>query len=242
MAYKILVIGDSCTDIFQYGKIERICPEAPCPVFVPTYSTTNEGMASNVVANLKAFNGNIEINFITNREKPIKTRYVEEKSNQMIVRIDQNDKINRDADLRGVNWEKYDAVIVSDYDKGFLDEHHLEIIAGCPALTFLDTKKPLDWWAADYNFVKINEHEYKKVKESYIGGNIIITRGSEGAEYRGNIYPSEKVNVMDISGAGDTFLAGLVYKYLQTNSIEESLIFANKCAATVITKRGTSTL
>ena len=33
---KILVGGDSCTDVFIYGDIERISPEAPIPVFVPT--------------------------------------------------------------------------------------------------------------------------------------------------------------------------------------------------------------
>ena len=32
---KILVIGDSCTDIFIYGECNRICPEAPVPVFNP---------------------------------------------------------------------------------------------------------------------------------------------------------------------------------------------------------------
>ena len=32
----ILIIGDSCKDVFIYGDIERISPEAPIPVFVPT--------------------------------------------------------------------------------------------------------------------------------------------------------------------------------------------------------------
>ena len=32
---KILVIGDSCHDVFVYGKCDRICPEAPVPVFTP---------------------------------------------------------------------------------------------------------------------------------------------------------------------------------------------------------------
>ena len=31
---KILVIGDSCIDIFKYGKVTRIAPEAPVPVIV----------------------------------------------------------------------------------------------------------------------------------------------------------------------------------------------------------------
>ena len=51
---KILVIGDSCTDIFRYGKVERIAPEAPIPIIVPEHETSNPGMAGKVVAKLKA--------------------------------------------------------------------------------------------------------------------------------------------------------------------------------------------
>jgi bifunctional ADP-heptose synthase (sugar kinase/adenylyltransferase) len=32
---KILVIGDSCEDIFRYGKVNRLAPEAPVPVINP---------------------------------------------------------------------------------------------------------------------------------------------------------------------------------------------------------------
>ena len=56
---KILVIGDSCTDIFRYGKVERIAPEAPVPIIVPEKETSNPGMAGNVVANLKALGAEI---------------------------------------------------------------------------------------------------------------------------------------------------------------------------------------
>ena len=51
---KVLVIGDSCTDIFRYGKIERLSPEAPVPVIIPTHQTENGGMSKNVKANLEA--------------------------------------------------------------------------------------------------------------------------------------------------------------------------------------------
>ena len=61
---RILVIGDSCTDEFIYCDIERICPEAPVPVLKPTKTTTNPGMASNVVENLKSLGAETDI--ITN--------------------------------------------------------------------------------------------------------------------------------------------------------------------------------
>ena len=61
---KILVIGDSCSDIFIYGDIPRACPEAPVPVFNPTHQTENDGMAKNVVKNLEALG--CEVEFISN--------------------------------------------------------------------------------------------------------------------------------------------------------------------------------
>ena len=51
---KILVIGDFCVDAFIYGKTERLSPEAPVPVFIPTQSKINDGMAGNVATNLTA--------------------------------------------------------------------------------------------------------------------------------------------------------------------------------------------
>ena len=32
---KILVIGDSCKDVFIYGKVERLSPDAPVPILIP---------------------------------------------------------------------------------------------------------------------------------------------------------------------------------------------------------------
>jgi sugar/nucleoside kinase (ribokinase family) len=47
---------------------------------------------------------------------------------------------------------------------------------------------------------------------------------------------------MDISGAGDTFVAGFTTKYLETNNINESIIFGNRCSSQVIQKRGVSVI
>ena len=84
---KILVVGDSCKDIFVYCSIDRICPEAPVPVLNPIYENENDGMAKNVVENLKAL-GVDTIHIETNSNTIKKIRYVDERSNQMILRVD----------------------------------------------------------------------------------------------------------------------------------------------------------
>ena len=90
---KVLVIGDSCVDEFIYCDIERICPEAPVPVLKPIRSQQNPGMASNVVTNLEALG--VKVDLVTNISKIKKTRYVDTRSGQMAMRVDENDQCTR---------------------------------------------------------------------------------------------------------------------------------------------------
>jgi bifunctional ADP-heptose synthase (sugar kinase/adenylyltransferase) len=95
-------------------------------VFNPTNRTLNKGMAGNVVENLQALG--IQTYFVCNPEPtPIKTRYVDDRSGQILLRVDDNDKVER-IDKNILNQlinniykeTKIDAIIISDYDKGFL--------------------------------------------------------------------------------------------------------------------------
>ena len=90
---KVLVIGDSCVDKFIYCKVERICPEAPVPVLNPLSTTSNPGMAGNVVINLQSLG--LEVDIITNENNITKTRFVDNRSGQMVIRLDENDKCER---------------------------------------------------------------------------------------------------------------------------------------------------
>ena len=92
----------------------------------------------------------------------------------------------------------------------------------------------------DNCYIKVNDIEYDKLETK--SDNVIITRGGKGTEYQGKIYPAEKVNVFDVVGAGDTFLAALTYGYLKYNSIEEAIPFANKAAAIAVSHTGTYVL
>ena len=242
---KILVIGDSCTDVFIYGDIERICPEAPVPVFKPTHTTKNSGMSKNVVANFKALG--ITVDIITNTNKIQKIRYVDNKSNQMVLRVDDHDYCSRikKSDLEKV--EDYDIVVVSDYCKGFLNEDDIEDICFNSKISFLDTKKRLNGWSLDATFIKINELEYKKNYEFLERGlgyedKLIITRGKKGCEYMGEEFLVKEVHVKDVSGAGDTFMAGLVCEYIKSKDIKKAINFAQKCSTKVVQKHGVATI
>jgi D-beta-D-heptose 7-phosphate kinase/D-beta-D-heptose 1-phosphate adenosyltransferase len=240
---KILVIGDNCIDTFRYGKVERLAPEAPVPVIVPEREVSTPGMAGNVVRNLEALGA--EVNFITNKVEIKKIRYVCSKYNHLLLRVDENDKCEPlpEATIGDVDWSNYDAVVISDYCKGFLIEDDIKYISEKHPLTFLDTKKKLNGFADKINFIKINESEYNKSKStitSELENKLIITLGSNGAKYNNKIYNVKQVDVRDTSGAGDTFLAGLVYDYILNNNIDHAIEFANKCASQVVQKKGTA--
>ncbi len=71
---------------------------------------------------------------------------------------------------------------------------------------------------------------------------LIVTRGSMGAVYHNysglQILSGIKVAPVDTTGAGDTFVSAFASKYIETESIEESIKFANICAGLSIMKVG----
>jgi D-beta-D-heptose 7-phosphate kinase/D-beta-D-heptose 1-phosphate adenosyltransferase len=244
---KILVIGDSCTDIFRYGKVERLAPEAPVPVIVPTSETSSPGMAGNVVKNLEVLDA--EVDFITNTTCIKKIRYVCSKYNHILLRVDENDKCEniRNEVIENIKWNEFDAVVISDYNKGFLDDVDIDYISKQHPLVFLDTKKILDKWAFNIEFIKINYQEYLnnlKVieKNPILKDKVIVTRGKYGCDYKGVNYPTQEVPVKDVSGAGDTFLAGLAFEYVKSKNIESAINFAQECTTIVVQKSGVSTI
>ena len=231
---RILLIGDSCTDVYVYGDVKRLNPEAPVPVLEPHRESSTNGMAWNVYNNLLSFDA--EVYLLTNEEKITKTRYIEEKSNQQILRIDVEGEVKKlEYEL---NEEPFDALVISDYDKGFITQEKLfELVDWFDGPVIIDSKKTN---LPDKCYIKVNDIEYEKLETKT--NNVIITKGGIGAEYQGKLYPAEKVNVFDVVGAGDTFLAALTYGYLKHGSIEEAIPLANKAAAVAVSHRGTYVL
>ena len=206
-------------------------------------------MAGNVVDNLRAL-GVRKTELITNNEQIIKTRYVETKSNQMLLRVDGNDKVSNSFDYRKVDFDSYDAVIVADYNKGYLTYEDIGKIGEKSKLSFIDTKKIIgsgDYFK-DYTFVKMNEVEWEDCVEkgavySDWKDSLIITMSERGCMYNEKRYPVDNtVEVRDLSGAGDTWMASFVVKYLEKYNVVDAIKLANKNATLVVQKRGVTTI
>lgn len=238
----ILVIGESCRDIFVYCDADRLCPDLPIPVLNIIDQVDNAGMAKNVQRNLQTL---IDCDIFTNHNwhNVTKTRYVHKNTNHTFIRVDSPHKFDR-VDVKSLNLN-YDTIVISDYNKGFLSAEDIEYICENHDNVFLDTKKILGKWAEKARFIKINNYEYRNSKPyitESLHNKIIHTDGSHGANYQNINYPVDTVELKDSSGAGDAFMAALVYKFYKTKNIEDSIIFANKCASKVVSEAGVTTI
>lgn len=100
------------------------------------------------------------------------------------------------------------------------------------------------------SYITPNEHELKLIFNNQntdevlmnYPNKLIVTLGSKGVKYYdGNEIreiPSNKVDVLDTTGAGDTFCGGLAAALVRGDSIEEAIKFANKAASFTVTKLG----
>ena len=227
----ILLIGDACEDTYTYGYVNRISPEAPVPVFEPRYTIHQDGMAGNVCKNLEALGCNV--NYLHGKTSK-KNRLIDERSKQQLLRLDNDytsDPIRFDSDIPDI----YDAVVVSDYNKGTVDYELIETLRDeFAGLIFVDTKKT-DLARLNGCYIKINALEKSRAISLPDADKLIVTHGGDGAEWNGWVYAAETAgDVTDVCGAGDTFLAALVYKFLETNHMPDAIKFANRAAAVTV--------
>ena len=261
--YNILLIGETCRDEYIYGICDRVCPEAAALVFTRTDDliTFNHGMAGNVYRNLISIDKNIlNITFLTNsniNSSIIKRRYIDKRYNTIVLREDIYGKIDKLDFLTNFNYKdinkNYDLIIISDYNKGLIDikDYHdiRKIYPNTKILVDTKQKVTVDI-AKNIDYLKINKLEYSDIKHNqdvHSLCDIIVTKGDCGADlYKKNnkkvfSFPTKKIEVRDVCGAGDTFLAALAIKYLYTRNICDSIDFANECAGKVVTKFGVAT-
>ena len=240
---KVLVVGEICVDRFIYCEVKRLSPEAPVPVLTPLYTVENPGMAGNTVENVRAIAlEGCEMNYITQKAPITKTRYVEEKSNHMFLRVDEGEdnscKFKWSLDI-DIILGRADIVIVSDYNKGFLSDADIREIGRKANLSILDSKRKLtNDMIENYTFVKLNESE-RLSNPDLTTDNIITTLGKRGAEYKNVLFESPvPQDTIDVSGAGDTFTAAFIVRYFETKDERIAIKYANQKAAEVVGKRG----
>lgn len=241
--YKILIIGEACSDVYVFGDVERLSPEAPVPVIKSTNTERKEGMSENVAKNIQAMLPKAIVTKCQNKfDKIKKTRFIDNKSKYQMLRYDTEEELIP-LKAKDIPDQNYDAIVISDYNKGYLSNRVIteifERFNDCRI--FVDTKRE-DISCFGDCLIKVNEKESSKLKSQNKSTNIITTLGSNGCKYLGEIFSVDKVDVHDVCGAGDTFLAALVVRWLETKDIYSAIKTANNCASLSVTKLGCYTI
>ena len=245
--YKVLLIGDSCIDVYHYGRSDRTCserrsPTSPAPVLLHERTESFPGMASNVNENLLSLD--IQVEFVTNNETIRKERFVTSDGLDTLLRFDTHDfcKPVQEDSIVNLDLDIYDAIVISDYNKGFVNciiPKYLRKNFTGPI--FVDSKKT-DLTCYEGCIIKINSFEFNRANIIPKNCDLIVTKGALGATWNGKTYPTFDVETIDVCGAGDSFLSGLVFMYLRTKSIDSSMRFANFCASKSLNKIGNKIL
>ena len=244
---KVLVFGDVIIDKYIYGTSERISPEAPVPVVKYQREVETLGGAGLVYENLKSLGVDVTL-FETEQPRSVKTRVICD--GHYITRIDDDKVADSTAVLRNVlrsDFSQWDYVILSDYNKGVLDEslriiEHLNTF-GCKVI--VDPKEHATQYKGAW-LVKPNNVEFTKFGFNEWQGNIITTNAGEnvvasidGVDYN---LPVAQVEVSDVTGAGDCFLAAFVYGLTKNYDYTQCLELAIKGSKRAVQHVGTHIL
>jgi D-beta-D-heptose 7-phosphate kinase/D-beta-D-heptose 1-phosphate adenosyltransferase len=231
--FKILLVGDDCNDVYRFGTVDRISPEAPVPVFKSLYDIHKPGMAANVRLNLEAL-GCTVVSMLGEPSKKI--RFIDTRSKQHIIRLD-DDVISKPLKMDDIKHTLFDAIVISDYNKGFVSYElitDLRNAYSCPV--FVDTKKT-DLARLEGCFIKINQHEFSLLTSKPKTG-LIVTHGDKGVVWDEWCFGAKTVEVADVCGAGDTFLSALTYEYLNTQNMHKAIDFAVDASAVTVQHLG----
>ena len=298
---RILVVGDVMLDHYIWGDATRISPEAPVPVIDIARDSWTAGGAANVALNLASLGARCTVaGFIGDDEAGhrlntilhgrhidtiatpgsaptiVKTRVLVR--HQQLCRLDRESAPSAyeiptgrvDALLKRA-IEGADAVILSDYAKGILNDAVVarvtQLARKAGKFIALDPKPKRRLAFHGLDLITPNKRESlelagmeppphtrfpaaevcARLHELYATRHLVVTLGEEGMLLSDGgrvrkIIPTAAREVFDVSGAGDTALAGLVVALCAGAPLETAAHFANAAAGVVVGKLGTATV
>jgi D-beta-D-heptose 7-phosphate kinase/D-beta-D-heptose 1-phosphate adenosyltransferase len=298
---RILVIGDVMLDHYIWGDATRISPEAPVPVIDIARDSWTAGGAANVAINIAGLGAQCTVfgyiggdadglrltsilhdNGVDAVATPgkgmtiVKTRVMVQ--HQQLCRLDRESPPSAYAvepavagRLLAKAIKACDAVILSDYAKGLLDDGLVALVTRLARaerkFIALDPKPKHALAFSGLDLITPNKREAlqlagiepaqgagfpaaavcARLNERYGTRNVVITLGEDGMllSASGRVMktiPTAARQIYDVSGAGDTALAALVLALTSGAGLEEAAHFANAAAGVVVAKLGTATV
>ncbi len=187
--------------------------------------------------------------------------------NQHVLRVDFEEVSPVSSEVAGaldriLRDNRFDVIVVSDYAKGMITPQVMDVVRRNGGVIFVDPKGR-DWEKyRGVDFITPNIRELseavgvsiensdedvekwgREVLRKYGFRHVVITRSDRGisliTEDEAIHVPTHAQEVFDVSGAGDTAVAALVYGWMSGMDYRQMLSFANVAAGLVIRKLGT---
>jgi len=291
---RILVVGDVMLDRYWFGDSERISPEAPVPIVQVAKIDERLGGAANVARNVAALGAKTSLLGVVGVDEAgtrvsdlllasgvdshleqdakvpttVKLRVIARQ--QQLIRLDFEEapsaaalehKLARFEALLGA----VDAVILSDYGKGALDQvatmilqakakqkiilvdpkgSDFERYRGATVITPNrgELRQVIGKWASEDELTE----RAQALRRSLDIQTLLLTRSEEGM----SLYTDAGVShvraqareVFDVSGAGDTVIATLAVALAAAWPLERAMALANRAGGIVVGKLGTATV
>ena len=291
---RILVVGDVMLDRYWFGDSERISPEAPVPIVQVAKIDERLGGAANVARNVAALGAKTSLLGVVGVDEAgtrvsdlllasgvdshleqdakvpttVKLRVIARQ--QQLIRLDFEEapsaaalehKLARFESLLGA----VDAVILSDYGKGALDQVATMILqAKAKQKIILVDPKGSDFERyRGATVITPNRGELRQVVGKWASEDelteraqalrrsldiqaLLLTRSEDGM----SLYTDAGVShvraqareVFDVSGAGDTVIATLAVALAAAWPLERAMALANRAGGIVVGKLGTATV
>jgi len=288
------VVGDVMLDRYWFGDSERISPEAPVPIVQVAKIDERLGGAANVARNVAALGAKTSLLGVVGVDEAgtrvsdlllasgvdshleqdakvpttVKLRVIARQ--QQLIRLDFEEapsaaalehKLARFEALLGA----VDAVILSDYGKGALDQvvtmilqakakqkiilvdpkgSDFERYRGATVITPNrgELRQVIGKWASEDELTE----RAQALRRSLDIQTLLLTRSEEGM----SLYTDAGVShvraqareVFDVSGAGDTVIATLAVALAAAWPLERAMALANRAGGIVVGKLGTATV
>lgn len=250
---QVAVLGDPMFDVYHFGRVERISPEAPVPVFIQERQERRYGGAANVVNQLQALGCRVRSFFPDPDTWCVKERYLV--GHQQLFRVD-TERVGTRRLERPLDMGDFDVLVVSDYDKGWVTfercQAYIQAARNCGIPVVVDPKGTSWSKYAGANAICPNEKERQALttmtapifplefrKLGPRGIQLIADPEIPGFQVC-KFYPAQAAHVYDVTGAGDTVTAVVAACLGSGSGPATAARLANLAAGVVVGEVGTS--
>lgn len=246
---RVLVVGDAIIDSYHFGRVDRMCPEAPVPVFVTELVVERQGGAANVKAQLQALACLTRGHFLPRWSRTVKTRYMV--GQHMIMRHDHDTGIleaptqQSYKELAALLVDSYDVIVLSDYAKGWVTPQMAKMCIDSGIKVIVDPKGP-SWakYSGAYLICPNDREMFEAEQEAALIPNCLWKRGAAGMDLYTDLakhhIPARAKHVYDVTGAGDTVVAVVAAAVAVGCSLLEAATLASIAAGYVVGEVGTA--